>query len=164
MLQTLERHGLKRMKNDYPEKIHKVNCLSNDLDALYHQAARKLGIADSVMIVAYMIYEKGDGCLLYDICNECGISKQTINSALRKLEKDEILYLEQDKGKTKRIHLTEKGKEFIKQTATRLVEAECNAFRDWTDEEFELYLKFMEKYNNAFRREIEKMERREDFS
>lgn len=152
------------MHKDYPEKVHKVNCLTNDLDALYHQAARKLGVADSVMIVAYMIYEKGDGCLLHDICNESGISKQTINSAIRKLEQEGILYLEQDKGKTKRICLTEKGNDFIQNTASRLVEAECNAFRDWTEEEFALYIKFMEKYNDAFRAEVDKMEKGEEFA
>lgn len=146
------------MQKDYREIIGKINCLTTDLDGLYHQAARKLGIADSVLIVTYMIYEKGDGCLLYDICSESGVSKQTINSAIRKLESDQILFLEQEKGKRKRIRLTEKGHAFIDQTAARLLEAECNAFRDWTDDELELYLKFMEKYNSAFRKEIENME------
>lgn len=145
------------MTMDCYDKVHKVNCLSHDMDALYHQAARKLGVSDSVLCILYMIYEKGDGCLLYDICTQSGISKQTINSAIRKLEQDAILFLEQDKGKTKRVRLTEKGKEFVKQTATRLVEAECNAFREWKDEEFELYLKLMRKYNTAFRVEIEKI-------
>lgn len=95
--------------------------------------------------------------MLYDICNESGISKQTINSAIRKLESDEILYLEQDKGKTKRVCLTEKGKVYVTQTAARLVEAECNAFSDWTEEEVNLYLRLIEKYNASFRVEIEKM-------
>lgn len=146
------------MKKNYREIVHKVNCLSNDLDTLYHCAARKLGVSDSVLVIAYMIYEKGNGCLLHDICNESGVSKQTINSAIRKLESEKILYLEQDKGKTKRIRTTEKGKHFISSIATRLLEAECNAFKDWTDNEFESYIKSMEKYNNAFRKEIEKIE------
>ena len=148
------------MKKSYSDKIQRVNCLSNDLDMLYHQAARKLSVSDSVLCVLYMIYEKGDGCLLYDICNESGISKQTINSAIRKLENEGILYLEQDKGKTKRICLTEKGKHHITQTAARLYEAECNAFDDWTEEEFELYLGLMKKYIDSLRTQIEKMEGR----
>lgn len=145
------------MKRDYREVIHKVNSLANDLDSIYHQAARKLGIADSVMFVCYMINEKGNGCLLHDICCECGMSKQTINSALRKLEKDDILYLKQDKGKTKRIFLTKKGEKFIGATAGSILEAEINAFSGWSDEEFEMHLKLMEKYNNALRKEINKM-------
>lgn len=138
--------------------VHKINCLSNELDTLYHQAAKKLGIADSVLMVAYMIHEKGDGCLLYEICTESCISKQTINSAIRKLEGDGILYLEQDKGRRKRVWLTENGKHFVQQTATRLLEAECSAFADWSDEEFDDYLRLMEKYNHAFRKEIDKLD------
>lgn len=145
------------MKRVYHDRVHRVNCLSNDMEALYHQAARKLGVSDSVLCVLYVIHEKGDHCMLYDICNESGISKQTINSAIRKLESDEILYLEQDKGKTKRVCLTEKGKVYVTQTAARLVEAECNAFSDWTEEEVNLYLRLIEKYNASFRVEIEKM-------
>lgn len=146
-----------KMKNPYYEKVHRVNCLSNDLDAIYHQAARKIGVPDSVMIVLYMIYEKGDGCLLYEICNESGVSKQTINSAIRKLETEGVLYLEQDKGKKKRVYLTEKGREYLTQTAARLAEAESNAFSGWTQEELDLYLKLLEKYNCCFREQVEKM-------
>lgn len=148
------------MKNTYYDKVQRVNCLTNDLDAIYHQAARKLGVSDSVLLVLYMIHEKGDGCLLYEIWKESGISKQTINSALRKLETDQILYLKQDKGKTKRVYLTDTGKEYMMQTAGRLLEAESDAFHDWTNEELELYLKLLEKYNCSFREQIEKMEGR----
>lgn len=145
------------MNSNNRDKVHKVNCLSNDLDALYHQAALKFGISDSVMFVLYMLHDKGDKCLLYDICNESGISRQTINSAIRKLEKDNILYLEQQTGKNKRVCLTEKGKAYISQTAARLYKAECDAFSKWTEEEFEMYLKLMEKYNLSFREELKKM-------
>lgn len=148
------------MNGNIRDVLHRINGLANELDVLYHQAAKKFGVADSVLMVTYMIHEKGDGCLLYDICSESGLSKQTINSAIRKLEQDQVLYLEQDKGKTKRIRLTETGKVFVAQTATRLMEAEYSAFQDWTDEECSMYLKLMEKYNNAFRSEIEKMEGR----
>lgn len=145
------------MQKKYLEILHRVNCLSYDLDSIYHQAARKLGVADSVLCVIYMVNEKGDGCPLYDIWNESGISKQTINSAIRKLEEEGILYLEQDKGKAKRIRLTENGKVFVQQTASKLVEAECNAFDGWTNEEVEMYLHLMEKYNGAFRTQIDQM-------
>lgn len=145
------------MDNIYRAAVRRVNCLTNDTDALYHLVARKLGIADSVLITAYMIHENGDGCPLYDIYSESGVSKQTINSAIRKLERDGVLYLTPDKGKSKRVWLTDKGREFIANTAARLFEAECRAFDGWTDEEHEMYFKLIEKYNTAFRAEVEKL-------
>lgn len=145
------------MEEKHYDKVHKINCLSSDLDALYHQAAFKLGVADSVMIVLYTLHDKGDECLLYDIYSESGISKQTINSAIRKLEQDEIVFLEQTKGKAKLVRLTQKGKTYMNQTAGRLFEAECRVFGTWTEEEFTTYLHLMEKYNRGFRAEIEKL-------
>lgn len=146
------------MKQDYYEKIRRINGLSNDMNMAYHQAAWKLGVSDSVLCVLYVIYEKGNHCLLQDICNESGIRKQTINSAIRKLESEEILYLEKDKGKNKRVCLTEKGQQYVLQTAARLYEAECNVFNEWEEEEFETYLRLMKKYNDSFRQQIEKWE------
>ncbi len=145
------------MRIDYRDVVSRVNCLTNDLNALYHKAARILGVADSVLIVMYMIHDKGNGCLLYDIWNESGVSKQTVNSAIRNLEERKILYLKQEKGRNKRVFLTDLGKTFMEQTAALLYEAECNAFIDWTDEEFTSYISLMEKYNRSFGMEIDKL-------
>lgn len=148
------------MENAYHNAVLRINYLNSDLDALYHQFAKQMGISDSAMRILYVVNEKGGSCLLYDIRRESGISKQTINSALRRLEGDGILYLEQDKGRTKRVCLTEKGKALTDQTAAPLFEAERNAFNDWSDQDIALYLSLMEKYNVSFRQEIEKFERR----
>lgn len=145
------------MSNDRRQVLHRINCLSQDLDALYHQAARQLGVADSAMIIAYTLHERGDGCLLYDIYSDSGVSKQTIHSAIRKLEWDGLLYLTQDKGKMKRVWLTERGKEFVSRTASRLFETECRALDGWTEDELEQHVTLMEKYNQCFRRELDHM-------
>ncbi len=113
------------------DRLRRVNRLMNEADSLYHQAARMLGVSDSAMCILYELYERGDGCLLCDICAESGIRKQTINSALRKLERDGIVCPERGSGKNKRIHLTPSGQELLLRTAARVYEAECNVFRDW---------------------------------
>lgn len=148
------------MENAYYNAVLRVNCLNSDLEAIYHQFARQVGISDSALHVLYVVHEKGGSCPLYDIRRESGISKQTINSALRKLEDEGILYLEQDKGRTKRVCLTEKGKALTDRTAAPLFEAECSAFNGWSDQEISQYLNLMEKYNVSFRQEIEMFERR----
>lgn len=148
------------MQIEHQKVINKLNSLSSELNGLYHQAAKKLQISDSALMVIYTVYEKEEGCLLYELCAENCISKQTVNSTLRKLEKENILYLKQDKGKTKRIYLTEKGKAFAQETAFCLMQAENNAFKDWTEEEIMMHIKLMKKYNDAFKQEIEKIERK----
>lgn len=143
----------------YLQQIRRVNCLGNDMDALYHQAARRLGISDSALCILYVMHEKGDHCLLHDVCRDSGMSKQTINSAIRGLEKQGVLYLEQDCGKMKRICLTDAGRAYMQQTAGRLLQAESNAFAEWTQQEFAMYLTLLEKYNRAFEKQVQKLGR-----
>lgn len=139
------------------DRIRKINYLSSELDALYHRASQKLGISDSVSIVLYNIYEEGDGCLLSEIYKKTGISKQTVNSAIRGLERDGFLFLEPYKGHAKKIRLTEQGQSYIEQTVARLYQTECDAYQSWTEEEMSQYLMLMEKYNRCLREEIDKM-------
>ena len=145
------------MEIDYGDMMYRMNCLASDLDALYHQAALKLGVSDSVLFILYMIFIRGERCFLYDIYKLSGISKQTINSAIRKLETEEIVYLEKHNGKSKIVCLTEKGKSYANRTAAKLYEAECSTFRDWSEEEIDFYLRLIEKHNSSLRNQIEKL-------
>ena len=145
------------MKADFENVMYRLNCMTADLDSLYHQAALKLGMSDSVLFLLYLVYAKGGRCPLSEIRRATNISKQTLNSAIRKLEKDGTLYLEPHGGRTKDVCLTEAGKHYADSTIARLFCAEFHAFHTWTPEEVEQYLNLMEKYNRDFRTQIEKM-------
>lgn len=142
------------MSKTISEQIHRINYLTAEMDALYHQASLKIGLADSSMRVLYTIYDNGEWCLLSDIYKQSGISKQTVNSALRKLEAEDIIYLENFKGRSKKVLLTEKGKEYIQQTAARLYQAEKNVYDSWTKEDLNTYVHLTEKYVDLFREQL----------
>lgn len=145
------------MDNLVFHQIHRLNYLTSELDGLYHQASLQVGISDSVMRILYAIYDNGNGCPLQTICRQSGISKQTVNSAIRKLEEEGILYLAHFKGKNKKLMLTEKGKAYLEQTAARIYEAECRAFAGWTVAEMEEYLRLTEKFAESFRQQVQAM-------
>lgn len=145
------------MKNNHINEIHRINYLCSELESLYHQCSLKLGISDSVSLVLYSIYDVGAECLLSDIYKNSGISKQTINSAIRCLEANGILRLEQHTGRSKKVVLTEKGKDYAEETVARLYQAEQAAFDSWSEEEISVYIALMEKYNDCFRRQIKKL-------
>ena len=99
------------------ESLHRINYLTAEIDALYHQASLKLGLSDSAMRTLYTIYDqgsKGEECLLSDIYKQSGIQKQTVNSAIRRLESEGICYLAPNDGRGKKVCLTEKGKAYIR--------------------------------------------------
>ena len=145
------------MHSNHRNEIHRINYLTSEMEALYHQASLKLGITDSVSIVLYTIYDEGDVCLLRDVYKKSGISKQTVNSAIRGLEADNILYLEQHTGRAKKIILTDKGKEYVRKTVARLYEAEVRALDSWPEEEISTYIRLMEKYADCIRQQIDKL-------
>lgn len=143
------------MKADCGEMMYRINCLAWELDSIYHQAALKMGMSDSVMFVMYIVYQGKGRCLLHDIRKNTGISKQTLNSALRKLEKDGIIFLEQSGGKTKTVCFTEMGRCYAANTVGRLFDAECSVFMHWTQEEIDSYMHLTAKYNSDLKRQTE---------
>ena len=70
----------------HSKAMRRYNHLLGEIDGVYHEMSLKLGLSDSAMIVLYTICDSGSSCLLRDICRYSGLSKQTVNSALRKLE------------------------------------------------------------------------------
>lgn len=142
------------MKADCGEMMYRINCLAREPDSV-HQAALKTGMSDSVMFMMYIVYQGKGRCLLHDIRKNTGISKQTLNSALRKPEKDGIIYLEQSGGKTKTVCFTVKGRDYAANTVGRLFDAECSVFMHWTQEEIDSYMHLTAKYNSDLKRQTE---------
>ncbi len=138
-------------------ELNRINYLTNEIDAAYHEAARKLHLSDSALLILYTICNHGDGCLLYDICRLSGASKQTINSALRKLEAEGIIYLETFDGKKKKVYLTEKGRQVTKNTALRLIEIENDIIRSWSEAEQQIYIELTQRYLASFQEKIKEL-------
>lgn len=145
------------MKTKICDKIHRINYLNAELNALYHHASLKLGLTDSASIVLYTIYDNGEACLLSDIYKQSGVSKQTVNSAIRNLEKKHIIHLEQYSGRAKKVILTETGKEYVQKTIARLFDAEAAAFATWTEEEINAHIAFIKKFIHSFHEQVEKL-------
>ena len=137
--------------------LKRFNFLAGEIDAAYHEAALRLGLSDSAMQVLYAICNKGESCPLNEICRLSGLSRQTINSALRKLETEGILYLEALSGRKKRACLTAQGKELAQRTVAHLMEIENSILDSWPEAQREQYLDSMQKYLTAFREKIKEL-------
>lgn len=137
------------------ENTKRFNYLTSEIDAAYHEAARRLGLSDSAMSILYTICLNGDNCPLSDIVSLSGISKQTINSALRKLEEAGVV--ETRGGKKKQVYLTEAGKALAQNSARRVLNIENEIFESWTDAELEGYIALTEKYLLAFKEKIKEL-------
>lgn len=145
------------MKDLMTTPLKRFNYLTSEIDAAYHEAALRLGLSDSAMMILYTICNFGSSCLLGDINRLSGMSKQTINSALRRLEADGILFLETFDGKKKKVCLTDKGIDLAKNTAVRLIEIENDIFSSWPKKERDMYVGLTQRYLDSFREKIKKL-------
>ena len=77
------------------ELLRNFNRIDKEFNDIYHEVALKMGISDSAFSIFYILHDLGDGCLQKDICYEAFANKQTVNSSIRKLEREGYLYLKQ---------------------------------------------------------------------
>lgn len=136
------------------EDMRKFNYLIGEIDAAYHEASQKLGLSDSAMQILYIICNHGEECQLSQICRLSGISKQTINSALRKLEAEGIVRMESLTGRRKKVCLTPQGKALASNTVSRLIDIENDIFGSWSKQERELYLRLTQRYLISIKEKI----------
>lgn len=134
------------MKTCISNEMKRYNHLVGEIDAVYHEISLNLGLSDSAMKILYTICDNGDSCLLQEISRRSGVSKQTINSAIRKLEKEGIVYLKLTGSKNKIVCLTDEGVRLTKQTAIRLIEMENDIFASWEKNDVEKYLELTERF------------------
>lgn len=116
------------MEKTILEEMRKFNYLIGEIDAAYHKASQKLGLS--------------------------GTSKQTINSALRKLEVEGVVRLESLTGRRKKVCLTPQGKALADNTVSRLIEIENEIFSSWSKQERELYLRLTQRYLISIKEKI----------
>ena len=118
------------MEKTYTGEIRRINFLISEMESLYHLADLRLGISDSASLVLYALYDAGGQCPLADIYKNSGISKQTINSAIKTLTARGFATLEYAEGsrKNKVVSLTEEGRRFAERYALPALKAEQRAF------------------------------------
>ena len=135
----------------YPyEEMKRFNYLTGEINAVYHAIARRLGLPDSEMQILYTIVDNGNVCPQSRIVRLTGLCKQTLNSALRRMEAQELIVTEAAGTRGRNVRLTENGMRLAEQTAVKVMEAERAAFDGWSVQEVETYLALTEKFLTAF--------------
>lgn len=144
------------MDTQISEQLTTFNQLSKELDEIYHGYAVSRGMSDTALWILWIIWDCKDGYTQRELSNEWHCSPQTINSALKGLEKKGLVELKLAPGskKNKQIHLTDAGREFAQQVVEPLVQAERRAFAGLDEQERILLLKLLRKHTALLAEEI----------
>ncbi|MBO5566134.1 MAG: MarR family transcriptional regulator [Succinivibrio sp.] len=128
-------------------------AVSSEIDKAYHKAAVKLGLSDTKIYILYFLSQKKYS--QKQICDLCGISKQTVNSAIKNLIAEDIVCpLRGEKNEI--ITLTSKGEKLIDEKISLLIRAENNAIAQWSEEDRTRIVSLNKNFLSAFLKEIEK--------
>lgn len=76
------------MKNMFQQ----INQLDRQIGGIYHEAALKMGFSDSELWILYALSVSTAGCRQTELCQSTGMTKTTVNSALKKMEEVGVLY------------------------------------------------------------------------
>jgi len=133
-----------------------LNNYFSEIGNLYHELCVKIGISDSESIILYILNDSEKPLTQSDIVHYTGISKQTLNSTIKKYVKEGILELDDSGKKSKTITVTQRGKTLIKEKVIPMTELEERVYSQWTKEEVETYLALTAKFKNQLAEEVEK--------
>ena len=138
------------------EYIQLFNQLLKECDTVYHTAAVKGGLSDCAFWILYTLQDTDHTYTQSEIGGLASMPRQTVNSALKKLEREGFLTLEHTEDKLrKRICLTEKGQAFSEKHIKPVMDAEIRICASFPNDEKDLLLRtfrsFVEKMNNELK-------------
>lgn len=141
------------------EQLTLFNQIHKEMDVVYHNYAKSMGLSDSAFWILYCVSEHDGVFTQRDLCNDWSFTPQTVNSTLKDMEKQNIIILEPVPGnrKNKWIKLTEKGMQITKRAVLPLMQAEENSFAELSEQERELLLTTTQKHISILKNKIRKL-------
>lgn len=147
------------MSKNVSDKWDILIRINKEIDDLYHNVANYFGLSDSTFWIMYSLYEKQEGLTQKEICSDWAYSKQTINSAIKKLL--DLNYIEMEKGVPnnygKKICLTPLGLNIAERTVKKVMVAEEESFSKMKEEDMNKVIRVFKDSYTLFKNEIEKV-------
>lgn len=136
------------------DKVKQLNAMLSAIDGVYQELLKAKGVSDSEYIVMFAIKELGEGCSQKDIADNSNVSKKTINSTIKKLQKEGYIELKLGKYPNMHIYLTELGKEYMENNIMPILEVENKIVDGMSEDEFEFLAACFERYIGKFKKHV----------
>ncbi len=147
------------MERNVKKEILRNNQQFGKLNALYHKLSQFYDISDSESEILYYLVSSEKDVPIQEIIYFTCSPKQTVNSALRNMEKKEWITLRKIDSKSKLVCLTQKGKKQAKQSVEKILDIEKEVFLSINQEEVEKYLEFADKFNEKLEEKLNRLEK-----
>lgn len=141
---------------DKNDKIRKIMISINQIDGIYYQWAKKIGLKENLLALLYALSD-GKPYTQKQISEEWLIPKTTINTVIKECILNGYIVLRREPHtKEKLICLTDTGKEYTKNVLNALKQAEIQAL-DATLKKYPVELEAVfEEFANQLKENFEK--------
>lgn len=131
------------------KRLAEYNSIIKGHEDLYRQLAKRFGMSECSFWILYSLRETNTSITQSELCYALSQPKQTINSALKKMQDYGFieLLISQDRRK-KYIRLTDKGALLAQETVDKVILLENQTFDTFTEEEQSLFLQLLHKYTD----------------
>ena len=141
------------------KQIRKLSLAMNQIDGLYYQVARKLGVKDNTLAIFYAL-DDGQPHSQKQLCEEWLIPKTTINTIVKELAAQGYLtLLIEEHTREKKICLTPAGKQYALSLLQPIYRMEQEAIRltlqEHGDAFIQAYTDFADNLKDRFDRFFE---------
>lgn len=152
------------MERNVKNEILRNNKQFSKMNALYHRLSQKFGIANSESEILYYLVSSEKDVPIQEIIYFTCSPKQTVNSALRNMEKKEWIKLKKIDSKSKLVCLTEKGKKQAEITVEKILAIEEQIFLSFKQEKVEEYLYFTKEFTDKLEDKLMELEKLDEYS
>lgn len=131
------------------KRLAEYNSIIKEHEDLYRQLAKRFGMSECSFWILYSLRETNTSITQSELCYALSQPKQTINSALKKMQDYGFIefLISQDRRK-KYIRLTDKGALLAQETVDKVILLENQTFDTFTEEEQSLFLQLLHKYTD----------------
>ena len=146
------------------KRLLEFDNIMKENDDIYRCAARSLGLSDSAFWILYAFRMEKEELTLREICNVLYQPKQTVHSALKKMEKDGYIQTEgeMEDRRSKRLSLTAKGKRLAEETVDRVIDLECKALSGMSMEEQRSFMGLFHKYTLLLKENMKELNEKKE--
>ena len=135
-------------------KLRHINGMLSEISSIYEKLLSSKNVPEGVFIVMSSILDLGEGCLQKEISEISYLNKKTVNSTIKKLQKEDFIKLQAGKYPNMHIYLTDKGKEYMRENIIPIIEVESKALELMPANEFATLVKSYKKYIDNFREHV----------
>lgn len=135
--------------------LEKYNRICRDQNELYHAVVLRCGLSDCAFWLLYTLREMGTHLIQRELSAIVCQPKQTVHSALKKLEREGYVRMTEGRDRRSRyVALTERGQQLARRVIDPVLSAETEAFGCMSEEEQRLFLALLLRYNQTLRRNL----------